>query len=142
MGAPDGRHNYAPLPQCIIDEAFTAANRSCCVIHQLAAHFGIPERTLEHEFAEIARDLYGEDAEGFPFRSPGTWEPSKGCTPRMIKAFCEQRHMSCHGVWQDSKVLQHIAPKIYNNGSVVFSFSNEHFNLFDEEGAKSLASGT
>jgi len=47
--------------------------------------------------------------------------------------------MSCHGFWQDHKVLQYIAHKNYNNGSVVFSFSNEHFNLYDEAGARSLA---
>jgi hypothetical protein len=57
----------------------------------------------------------------------------------MIKALCEKRHMSCHGFWQDHKVLQYIAHKNYNNGSVVFSFSNEHFNLYDEAGARSLA---
>jgi len=128
----------ATAPDRIVDEAFMTAYRSCCVIHQLAAHFGIPARELELEFAEAASELYGDESDGYPFNSPGNWEPSKGCTPRMVKALCEKRRMSCHGFWQDSKVLQYIAQKNQNNGSVVFSFSNEHLNLYDEEGAKSL----
>jgi len=60
-----------------------------------------------------------------------------GCTPRMIKAFCEKLGVGCHGFWEDRTVLHYVPP--HRDHSIAFSFSNGHFNLFDAEATFALA---
>jgi len=80
------------------------------------------------------------DADGFPFESTGPWSVEKGITPRMVLYVCVRRHLSCHGFWEDRKILQHVEPRdTGGHGCVCFSFSNGHFYLLDEDVSRSLS---
>ena len=134
----DGRQTFTPAPDSVCELSVTPSDENCVML-QLCERLGLSPASLRGHFADAASDLY-KDADGFPFESTGPWNVEKGITPRMVLHVCMRRRLSCHGFWEDRKIIQHVEPPVGGgSGCVCFSVSSGHFYLLDAEVSRVLS---
>ena len=120
-------HSWLAHPSCLGDEAFGVGE---CVPRQLSKRMGMSMQFLTWEFAEIARELYVDGKPPF-FEE---WTMDLGVSSRMIEALCRKHEWHCHAVFMKELVSRYVGCE-NPRGSIVYSFHQGHFFLYDEDTA-------
>ena len=107
-------HSFLPMPECILDEAWTEGN---CIPRQLAALLQTPVSEVELEIEK---------------QSPG-WRETDGVSPEMLATYCQALHFSLYLFHAENLVVRNIHPE--SQGCVIAAIYEDHAYLY-QKGSK------